>query len=950
VYRALLELDPSDAGLQRRFSQFLRDREQYSELAHVLSSLAESLDDPVERAELQRERARLLACNLESPQEARATWDQLAAASRDDSASRLAIAGTCLQSGDVDGYVSWRTEASSELPHREAALVLCHLAEALDEADAPEGRITGLYRQARQLDAACEPAREALKGIGRRRKDLRPEAALLPEDGEKQMPWSARAERMRMRAEAELTHDVAAAVEWLLRAVVTDMDDVAAWDALAEALESTGDRDGAYRARVGALEAIRRTRPLSAAGADEEAGRLLAIASAARAVGSPEEYERIIRRVHAVAPGHAPTALALASIVLERGEHEVARDTLDTLLSRYRERIPDSQLAQVHTVRARTYLAAGDADAAAEDFRNAIALSPLDRGALSEYATLLSERGQFAESIEHRIRALVVAAEPSTRAELHFALGLDWEDGLGAPNEAGVCFEHAWEEGLRSRALDQRLLGHFHRTRQVERGLAVIDGLLDSASEPGEMARLWMSRGEIFASSEGREDEAIEAFDMALSYDPDLNAARSALARVLERRGDWDGLLEILEAIAESDAGPADERAAATLEMARVASERLGDDARAMELVRAANDLSPSVEATRLEADLLGRTEHGSEAHLEALARLVALGPPWFEPAFSLGELVLDTAPSWGWCLLSPALVVRGVDDQLKAGLKGMRRDYERPPIRVVPEKELAADWPEELRGLRDVLSELVAIVPVGAQSIAELDEGDVATVSVHSNIGRTFLSVAEAFGVEGASVHRGGALVEPVGIAGGPEEAAVIIRADIFQQLSRAELGFALAYSLDLASPGSRALSASKAGSRSAVVRGLWGALGFAESRGDAAEIEAKIRDAVDPEGLEAWGARVANLSGESPSSVAERYWKAVRLRAMRAGLLAGADLTQVIRLVARMETDLERPALFEDADALDSYVAQVPLLGALVAFAASPRFGRWIAEAREV
>src|SRR5690606_16030963 len=115
-------------------------------------------------------------------------------------------------------------------------------------------------------------------------------------------------------------------------------------------------------------------------------------------------------------------------------------------------------------------------------------------------------------------------------------------------------------------------------------------------------------------------------------------------------------------------------------------------------------------------------------------------------------------------------------------------------------------------------------------------DDGDVATMSVHSNIGRTFLSVAEAFGVEGASVHRGGAIVEPVGIAGGPDEAAVIIRADIFQQLSRAELGFALAFALDLASPGSRAFAASKAGSRSAVVRGLWGALGFAEARGDAA------------------------------------------------------------------------------------------------------------------
>ncbi len=60
----------------------------------------------------------------------------------------------------------------------------------------------------------------------------------------------------------------------------------------------------------------------------------------------------------------------------------------------------------------------------------------------------------------------------------------------------------------------------------------------------------------------------MEAYDMALSYDPGNQDALSGLSGILERRGDWDQLLQIYEA--RADSGGAEERAFALRGVAAV--------------------------------------------------------------------------------------------------------------------------------------------------------------------------------------------------------------------------------------------------------------------------------------------------------------------------------------------------------------------------------------------
>ena len=95
-----------------------------------------------------------------------------------------------------------------------------------------------------------------------------------------------------------------------------------------------------------------------------------------------------------------------------------------------------------------------------------------------------------------------------------------------------------------------RALRHYRRSGRPERALAVIERLLPSTTEPRELAALWTERGGILAATD--EDHAIEAYDMALSYDPGNQTSLAGLSQILERRGDWEQLLQIFEARTET--------------------------------------------------------------------------------------------------------------------------------------------------------------------------------------------------------------------------------------------------------------------------------------------------------------------------------------------------------------------------------------------------------------
>ncbi len=524
------------------------------------------------------------------------------------------------------------------------------------------------------------------------------------------------------------------------------------------------------------------------------------------------------------------------------------------------------------------------------------------------------------------------------------------EDRLGLTDEGGAAFEIAFESGESSRDLLYRVFRHHQRTGQHDRGLEVVDGLLRSASDASELATLWTARGQILVASGHAANDAVEAFDMALSYEPGSNEARLGLADALAQLGDWDQLLQVLEAI--SDSGTPAERATALLRMAAIAQDRLGQPARATDFLRAAVAAAPSADSVaRLEA-LVRAQEPGGAEHIDLLGQRVAFGPPWYPVAVELGRLLLASESRVSWAILSPLLMIRGADEAVKAQLREMRRDHERPPMLVVDAARVDAAWDDaDLVVLRDVLSAVEQQLSLVALVGGDLGTAEVSDVSPHSTIGRSFHAVAERLGVGEIGMVRAGAMRVPVGIARVDGALRLAVRADVFQQMARAEVGFVLGMGAELARPGRRLVGGLAAPSVASAIVGLLASVGLRDASTSAATAVADaIRAAFDDDTRTAWAARLQAVAGSDPSTLAARYVAAVEASAHRVAFLAGADLYQVSRLLARLDAGTERPAVFGTIEQFDELLAGWPELAALLVFASSGAFRDWVRNAHDV
>jgi tetratricopeptide (TPR) repeat protein len=558
---------------------------------------------------------------------------------------------------------------------------------------------------------------------------------------------------------------------------------------------------------------------------------------------------------------------------------------------------------------------------------------------------MLAHSGHTAGAIEHQIRALTTVEEPAERAELYYRLGVLWEDGLGALEEAGVCYELALAEGLEHRDLLHRALRHLQRTGRPDQSLEVVASLLPTAEDSDELATLWLVRGEIHATREGQEEAAVEAFDMALSYDPTRQEARDGLTVVLEKQQDWAQLLQVLEATC--DVGTPEQQSAALRRLARISSDELGDPDSAENYLRRSVEVAPSREALEQLEQIYSSDSGKLEQRKEVLGLLAAFGPPWFDRCLELSRLLLDEEPAWAWCLMSPLLGVSQVDQDVKGAIQGMRKEYERPPILCPSAEDLELlRHPDAAPELTAVLAELGEhLKGLGISTLDAAGDGNAIPIGETTTMGKAFGAVASAMGLEGVILHRTGTLAESTCVVNSEPTPAVVVRTDVMQQLVHAEVGFLFAFVLELARPGNRVMAALPRDNRDALVPGLWLALGFTDSAGKSAtKMADRIRGATDDELRGAWAEKLSGLREKDPVELGRRWWKGTCCTARRAGLLAGADLRQVFRIQSRLEEEVERPRVVARMEELDAYVAESENLVDLVAFAASPAFGKLI------
>jgi hypothetical protein len=281
----------------------------------------------------------------------------------------------------------------------------------------------------------------------------------------------------------------------------------------------------------------------------------------------------------------------------------------------------------------------------------------------------------------------------------------------------------------------------------------------------------------------------------------------------------------------------------------------------------------------------------------------------------------------------------------MKAVVQAMRKEFERPPTLVSGAGERALlDHPNLSQALSAVLAEMGALLkPLGISTLDQAGDGGAIAISEGTSLGKTFAQVASAMGLGGCGLYRTQELPESVCIINAEPNPMVVVRTDVMQQLVHAEVGFLFAYALELARPGNRVMAALSKDNRDQLLPALWVALGFAPSAGKlAAKLADRIREVADDATRASWASKLVELAALDPVEQGRAWWSGVCATARRAGLVAGADLRQVFRVVSRLDPEVPRPRVVARLDELDEYVASSEVLRDLVAFAASPAFGQ--------
>lgn len=947
LYRHVLSLQPDDIETRRSLLALYRDGKRGEDMAALLRDWLTVIpqSEAEERLTTERELTRVLDRGLGRLAEAEAVLKpRVDDADSTDADALLAQASLRLRQGDFAGYLALRQRQARQLPPAMASLVLSHLAEACDETQGFQAQVAALYREARTLDAGNLAAQEALKAIGRRAKGWRASAALLPDADESKLDWAQRAERLRQHAEQAT--DPAVRINWLQRAVAVEPDYYPAWDLLAQTYAQQGNHDEALAARRDALDAFVRSTPPESARLAEHAERIQQLALAYRAVGDKEQADRLALQAHQLLPDLPSAALAVAEQRLAAGDQRGAFALYNRVLERA-GRLTDTERLHATFQRGALRAQLGEPDRAIADLRAALEIDALHPGALRGLADVLAARGCVGAAIQHYIQALLVVSDATARGHLFAGLGRLWEDAFRNTDEAGVCYDLAVEAGLDDRDLMVRALRHYRRGGQSARALAVIDRLLPATQEAADQAMLWTERGGILAASD--EQQGMEAFDMALSYDPGNLEALKGLSQILERRGDWEQLVQIHEARTET--GTPTERAEALRSLARVVIAQLGDRVRAERYLIAASELAPTRADFEQLLELYGEAPEHIRGRKAALGGLLGLGGPWMPRLVDLGRMLAHEGERrWAWCLLSPLMSATITDQGLKALVLELRKEFEKQDSTTALHPDLLSEvrHPTLDEAVLDVVAELDGLITLGRGTPEEWGATGLSRLDERTAVGKVFAMLGSRLGVDGVQLSRVQELELPYVVLDGNEAPHVLVRAELLQLLSQAETGFLFASMIGLARPGARLLASLPPAQRELLLPALAAAVGLCEPSAASATLCQRIREGVPAERREAWAAvlreRLNLGTGDVQVQIreqGERLWNGLQETARRVGTVAAADLRFVARVLTRLDESLPKMPTVGKIEDVEAFFEGVPALQSLIGFAASPLFG---------
>lgn len=251
------------------------------------------------------------------------------------------------------------------------------------------------------------------------------------------------------------------------------------------------------------------------------------IARCAHQLGDGEGAARHAAVTLALAPDHRPALLLRAELDVANPEALLADQLALANLA------PPEEKASRFSELGDRYAELGDRATAREMYREALAHRPADHLLLTKFLGLVADEGDWGYSLDLVQRLIDTEAEPRVRARYRHLAAMIARDELDRRDDAAGLLAQAIDDDPRLfTAADEleALLGESSDREAVMRFYyRRLEDVRHDEGRSGERLRLWDRLGDLCLSLDRRED-AVTAFEVALSLDPDNLERRQRLA------------------------------------------------------------------------------------------------------------------------------------------------------------------------------------------------------------------------------------------------------------------------------------------------------------------------------------------------------------------------------------------------------------------------------------
>lgn len=229
----------------------------------------------------------------------------------------------------------------------------------------------------------------------------------------------------------------------------------------------------------------------------------------------------------ALAPDHRPALLLRAELDVTNPEALLADQLALANLA------PPAEKATRFSALGDRYAELGERATAREMYREALAQRPNDHLLLTKFLGLVADQGDWSYSLDLVQRLIDTETDPKVRARYRHLAAMIARDELDRRDDAAAMFAQAIDddpmlfsaadelEAMLGESADRDPVMRFYYQR--------LEHVRHDEGRSGERLRLWDRLGELCLALEHRED-AVTAFEVALSLDPDNLERRQRLA------------------------------------------------------------------------------------------------------------------------------------------------------------------------------------------------------------------------------------------------------------------------------------------------------------------------------------------------------------------------------------------------------------------------------------